>query len=617
MATDDDGEFDARRLLGGRYRVRAWLGDELTLPEARTFFLEHDEERELSLEVVEVPRREEISVRGHHRPRQSRRRRGRHRPLPPRASGDRARRRGLEEEEALVDREVELLEIDGWSVRGARTRTSDTDGAVTFAATCEEKGVHEAVLTFDDVNAPPSRLPPCQPSDDKPEPVDVPVGETVEVPVAGPLPPGTVHGRQRRRAARPTSYGRTASGPVSAPSTPAAGSSSGPRPAISGPPTTPAPAPTSGPHEAAVAPRAARRRRRVAPPPLAAGGPGRRPDLGGAARGCPPAAAAAGGVAFWLLLYGQLPGTVPEENERVLSEPSRALRRRGEPHRRVPGVRPHRPRHPRGRAPSREGRRHLRRGPELLGARRPRCRRPRPRRARELRGGRGRPGRLDDHPAVREGQIPHRRAHARAQAHRGHPRHPTRARDGQGGDPLQLPGHHVLRWRRVRHRRGERDLLPQTRVGAERLGGRAAGVDHTGTVPVRAAQQSRRGGGATQDRAPRPCTRRAISPTRSSRSISRPSSSWRASASPTGRPPTTSRRPRWRSASIPTSRTTCGSTSPRSTARTWCSAAACASRPPSTRTSRRRPRPRSPRPSRAPSRRSRCRWCRSSPRRGS
>ena len=78
------------------------------------------------------------------------------------------------------------------------------------------------------------------------------------------------------------------------------------------------------------------------------------------------------------------------------------------------------------------------------------------------------PGRLDHHPAVREGALPQPGAHAHAQDQGGVrlPEDPAAAVQAQ--HPRGLPQHHLLRPRRVRHRGCGAGLLRQAREGPVR-----------------------------------------------------------------------------------------------------------------------------------------------------
>ena len=129
------------------------------------------------------------------------------------------------------------------------------------------------------------------------------------------------------------------------------------------------------------------------------------------------------------------------------------------------------------------------------------------------------PGRLDDHPAVREERLPDAGAHLHAQGqgvlHRGQAR-PARR---QGQDPRGLPQHHLLRPRRLRHpdrvagllRQGRRASSPSRRARCSpRSSGRPAGYDppttRTRCRPVRLrARRHGRQGLARRVRAARSC----------------------------------------------------------------------------------------------------------------
>ncbi len=103
--------------------------------------------------------------------------------------------------------------------------------------------------------------------------------------------------------------------------------------------------------------------------------------------------------------------------------------------------------------PRHEARDHRDRGQALLHQRRRRPPRHRPRALRGRRRPEGRPGRLDDRPAVRQelarGAGP---PDAVREAARGRARVPHHAPLDQGQDPPQLPQHDLLRQRRLRHR---------------------------------------------------------------------------------------------------------------------------------------------------------------------
>ena len=75
----------------------------------------------------------------------------------------------------------------------------------------------------------------------------------------------------------------------------------------------------------------------------------------------------------------------------------------------------------------------------------------------------GRPGRLDDHAAVRQERLREDRAHDRAKAQGGGARLAARAAVVEGPDPDRVPEHHLLRERRLRDPAGGARLLRQAR----------------------------------------------------------------------------------------------------------------------------------------------------------
>ncbi len=120
-------------------------------------------------------------------------------------------------------------------------------------------------------------------------------------------------------------------------------------------------------------------------------------------------------------------------------------------------------RHPAGDA----GRRHRRGGPHLLQQQGHRPPGDRPGRVLQ-RPGQLHPGRLDDHPAVRQDPLPQPGTDAVPQGQGGVPLPEGAAAAVQVGDPRGLPEHHLLRSRRVRRAgRGQR-LLRQAGQEADR-----------------------------------------------------------------------------------------------------------------------------------------------------
>lgn len=104
------------------------------------------------------------------------------------------------------------------------------------------------------------------------------------------------------------------------------------------------------------------------------------------------------------------------------------------------------------------------------------------------------PGRVDDHPAIREERADRARALDRAEGPRGDPRREARAHIVQARDPRGVSQHRVLRPRRLRGPGGGSDLLRSRRQGPLRAAvGDTGGSDRgpVGSRPLRVP-----GGGA-------------------------------------------------------------------------------------------------------------------------
>ena len=158
------------------------------------------------------------------------------------------------------------------------------------------------------------------------------------------------------------------------------------------------------------------------------------------------------------------------------------------------------------------------RGPGLLRARRHRPGRHRSR-ALPRHPGHGRhPGRLDDHPAVRQERLPHLRAQHRPQGEGGGARGEARARAQQGRDPRALPQHHLLRPRRLRRERGRRARTSartwRTSACSRRPTSPASSARRAAPTPSRTRRRPPAGGAPCSTRWPR----RATSATRSATS---------------------------------------------------------------------------------------------------
>ena len=183
-----DGIYAAPGLRGGRFRIRAFLGDELTLPEAATVFIAEKEKRDLSLAMIEVPRTTKTVIKASSQPAEPPV--GRQVKLTFTVTNQTVAPDGtVENEEPVASRQLEIDEIDDWKIDGGKTGVTGDNGTVTFNATCEKDGTHEAKVELGWITQTVS-LPSCGDAD-KPDPSEPEVGDEVTVPIAGPIPAGT------------------------------------------------------------------------------------------------------------------------------------------------------------------------------------------------------------------------------------------------------------------------------------------------------------------------------------------------------------------------------------------------------------------------------------------
>ena len=152
----------------------------------------------------------------------------------------------------------------------------------------------------------------------------------------------------------------------------------------------------------------------------------------------------------------------PPGVRRVLTALGDVRRRRQRP-RRVPGGRQPDPGQVRPDPPGRDRRRAGRRGRELLPAQGRERQEPPAGGAGQRLGGRGAPGRLDDHPAARQAQLPVVAPGRQPQDAGGVLRRPAREEVHEAADPRALPQHRLLRQQRLWLASRGRDVLQQER----------------------------------------------------------------------------------------------------------------------------------------------------------
>jgi hypothetical protein len=189
VSTGGGGRFGARGLLGGRYRVRAWLEPSLTATRSEVTFLADDggsanlnvtmerfegQRLQASLDVSVINVDESARVRA----------------LFTRVvvDGD-----GIVIGEPVPGASIQLTATPGLAVDGDGAATTDGSGLASWRVTCQREGAHSVSLTADGAST-SYTLPNCGPKSTTTTQVEIPpfaVGEEFVVPRSAPLPPGT------------------------------------------------------------------------------------------------------------------------------------------------------------------------------------------------------------------------------------------------------------------------------------------------------------------------------------------------------------------------------------------------------------------------------------------
>lgn len=188
VGTAANGSFTATNIRGGRYRIRAFLGDELTLPEAVTVFLSEKQKLDLPLALAEVPRSTETVVTASSDPEDPPI--GREVTLRFTVINQTVAPDGTVEEEApAASRQLEVIDNPDWEFAGGRAGVTSDRGVVSFKATCQAEGTHEATVELGWI-VQRVELPACG-EGDRPPTDDIEVGDELVVPAEGPVPAGT------------------------------------------------------------------------------------------------------------------------------------------------------------------------------------------------------------------------------------------------------------------------------------------------------------------------------------------------------------------------------------------------------------------------------------------
>jgi hypothetical protein len=192
VSASEGGTFGARGLLGGRYRIRAWLEPSLTATESEVLFLAADGSENVtvtverfeglrlqaSLDVAAINVDDTARVRG----------------LLTRST---VNAEGIVVGAPVPGAQVQISGTPGLTIGGTSPASTGADGMVTWPVKCDREGAHTVSLSTEGAST-SYTLPTCGPkpvttttTTPAPDIPPFPVGEEFTVPRSGPLPPGT------------------------------------------------------------------------------------------------------------------------------------------------------------------------------------------------------------------------------------------------------------------------------------------------------------------------------------------------------------------------------------------------------------------------------------------
>lgn len=191
LSTNADGEWQASGMIGGRYRIRAWVRPDLATIEPQAVFVSN-EEGDATVDLT-VERFDGEQIQGALEVATPAV--GEVHPLRVLVSRIEVTEDGIVGGVGIEGREVELRLLGGIRVVGQPKGTTDGEGYVVFSVVCTVVGVHGVTVASGELTA-DVELPDCaegvfDPSVLPPEVSDFPVGSTFDVPSAGPYPAGT------------------------------------------------------------------------------------------------------------------------------------------------------------------------------------------------------------------------------------------------------------------------------------------------------------------------------------------------------------------------------------------------------------------------------------------
>lgn len=156
VPTAADGTWNAERVLGGRYRVRAWLQPQLAMARSTVVFVEAGEPEPIELRLDRYEGRRVDAVIA---------------PDPPlldeeanlkvRVADRVVDERGVIRTTPSAGVSVQLTGSGSWFVLSSNPQTTGTDGSVTFRVECQAEGAQPLSVVLQGSETVPLTIPAC------------------------------------------------------------------------------------------------------------------------------------------------------------------------------------------------------------------------------------------------------------------------------------------------------------------------------------------------------------------------------------------------------------------------------------------------------------------------
>lgn len=141
IVTGEFGAWKAPKLLGGRYRVRAWRAPDFALVEPEIFFLEEGEQRVLRIDLTDYTGLVAVASVAPDPPPLRRQVR-----LVVKVAQRRVDGNGVVVSQPIVRSPVEIVPSDSWSFDSPTSTTTNDAGVARWLAQCSRAGLHPLTL---------------------------------------------------------------------------------------------------------------------------------------------------------------------------------------------------------------------------------------------------------------------------------------------------------------------------------------------------------------------------------------------------------------------------------------------------------------------------------------